>query len=194
MCMFVIPTYIYSILYIYFVYPGNPERFTNPAVENNSPLYNESFSFPIVTDDSVLRLLQRTRLLVMIVDMNSNNDTTSTNITNSNNKYRSSSSAPGLIGETSIALTSLTEGVDINNETYKLTSTDYDHPVGNLSVSIQWKHKFRKRRELGMRALSSVDVEHLISAFIADDPAGEEIGRALNRSRNSIYERNILLL
>ena len=150
-------------------------------VENNSPLYNERFSFPIVTDDSVLRLLQRTRLLVMIVDMNSSTDTTTTttnnNNSNSNDKYRSTSSAPGLIGETSIALTSLTEGVDIKNETYKLTSTDNDHPVGDLSVSIQWKHNFRKRRELGVRALSSVDVEHLISAFIADDPAGEEMGK-----------------
>jgi Ca2+-binding EF-hand superfamily protein len=139
--------------YVHFQLLFFPERFTNPIPNTSDPAFNERFPFPIITNDKHLRLLQRSKLQLMVVDMKGE---------------ESDDKSDGLIGEVNIPLKELAEGLGISDG-YHIRNAD-GKKVGEIHLAIRWKNKFRKQRELGPKALSGVEVESLIAAF----SAGEE--------------------
>jgi len=140
--------------YVHFQFLGHPDKFTNPVSGSQEPAFNERFLFAMVTNDQQLRLLQRSRLQLTVIDMrgeeNENEDP-----------------SEGLIGEVNVALGELAEGHAIT-DLFPIKNAEGKN-VAELQLSIRWKHTFRKQRELGPRALSGVEVETLISAFSASE-------------------------
>lgn len=134
--------------YVHFQFLGNPDKFTNPVPNTVEPAFNERFVFPMVTTDQQLRLLQRSKLQLTLIDMKGEE------LDDANE---------GLIGEAFIALGDLAEGMSLM-EVYNVKNKE-GKKVADLQISMRWKNTFRKQRELGPRALSGVEVETLISAF-----------------------------
>jgi hypothetical protein len=55
--------------YVHFQLLGNPDKFTNPVPNTNNPSFNERFVFPMITNDQQIRLLQRSKLQLNVIDM-----------------------------------------------------------------------------------------------------------------------------
>jgi Ca2+-binding EF-hand superfamily protein len=144
--------------YVHFRFLGNPDTVTNVVANSSDPMFNEKFSFSMVTNDTQLRLLQRCKLQLTVLDMradelNDKND--------------------GLIGEVFVNLSEVSEGLSIGPlETFNIKNEE-NAKVGELQIAVRWKHTFRKQRELGPNALTAVEVEKLISAF---SPGSEREG------------------
>lgn len=56
--------------YIHFQFLGHPDKLTNPVPNSKDPNFNEKFTFPMITNDQQLRLLNRSKLQMTVVDMN----------------------------------------------------------------------------------------------------------------------------
>lgn len=138
--------------YIHFQFLGHPDKFTNPVPGTQEPTFNERFLFAMVTNDQQLRLLQRSRLLLTVIDMRGEEN---------------DDPAEGLLGECSVTLGELAEGHNVS-DLFSVKNAE-GKKVAELQLSMRWKHTFRKQRELGPRALSGTEVETLISAFAASD-------------------------
>lgn len=138
--------------YVHFQLLGHPDKLTNPVPTSTEPEFNEKFTFPMVTTDQQLRLLQRSKLQLSIIDMKGEelemkND--------------------GLIGELFVALAALAEGSHIH-DTFNVKDVDGKR-VGELFITLKWKYSLKKERDLGPRALSGIEVEILLSAFSPGD-------------------------
>lgn len=136
--------------YVHFQLLGHPDKFTNPVANTTDPSFNEHFVFPMLTNDQQLRLLQRSKLQLTVIDMKGEED-----------------DAEGFIGETIVSLAEVADGHQ-TSDTFSIKDA-VDKKVGELSISIKWKYTFRRQRELGPRSLSGVEVETLISAFSAGE-------------------------
>ena len=146
--------------YVHFQFLGNPDRFTNPCPLSHEPTFNERFIFPIVTNDQQLRLLQRSKLQLTLIDLKGE---------------ELEDGAEGLIGEVFVPLHELTEGIAVM-DVFTIKNSE-GRKAGDIQISMRWKNPFRKQRELGPRALSGIEVETLISAFAAGE---EKEGIALH--------------
>ena len=138
--------------FVHFQFLGHPDRFTNPVPNSCAPEFNEKFTFPIITNDQQIRLLQRTKLQISIFDLKGE---------------ELDRDSDGLIGGLNINLSDLAEGLSIV-DTFKIQTPDGDR-VGDLHISIRWRHAFRRSRELGPRSISGIEVETLIAAFSPND-------------------------
>jgi Ca2+-binding EF-hand superfamily protein len=136
--------------YIHFQFLGHPDKFTNPIFNTISPIYNEKFTFPIVTTDSQLRLLSRSKLTFSVIDME-------------REESKSDENLGGIIGEADVSLAALHEGLAISDR-FNLKDGRQNR-CGEIFVTIKWRYPLRKQRELGPNALSGIDVETIISAF-----------------------------
>eukprot|EP01035_Chromulina_nebulosa_P017157 gene17157-22671_t len=126
--------------YLYFQLLAFPDKFTNPIPHTSEPKYNEIFTFPMITNDYQIRLLRTSRMSVSVIDMNI--------------EGQNKSNDDGLLGEVSVPLVDLSEGLSIHS-TYKIKNSQ--EITGELEVNIKWKYPFRNQRELGPRALSNND-------------------------------------
>jgi Ca2+-binding EF-hand superfamily protein len=138
--------------YVHFQLLGHPDKLTNPIMNTTAPEFNEKFSFPMVTTDQQLRLLQRSNLQLSVIDMKGE---------------ELQMKSEGLIGEVFVKLASLVEGSAIS-DTFNIKDAD-GKIVAELYVTLKWKHLLKKQRDLGPRALSGVEVETLIAAFSPGD-------------------------
>lgn len=125
-----------------------PDKFTNPVPNTTNPIYNEKFTYPMFSNESSLRLLRTSRLLISVLDMNAEDS-----------NYKDD----GLIGEAAISLSDLALGHDIKSF-FKLKGPG-DKRVGEIEIEIRWKYVFKQPREVGPRALSNNEVEILLSIF-----------------------------
>jgi hypothetical protein len=148
--------------YVHFQLLGNPDQFTNPIPNSSDPDFNERFTFPMITNDQQLRLIQRSKLLVTVIDLKGEELNDNMN---------------GLIGEASISMFDIGEGMSIM-DIYSLKDRD-GNKNGEIQLSLRWKLPFRRQRELGPRSLSGVEVELLISAFSAGDENEGNVLRSL---------------
>ena len=139
--------------YVHFQFLGHPDKVTNPVPNTTEPEFNERYVFPTVSNDQQLRLLRRSDLILSVIDMKAEED--------------EDGESDGLIGEIRVSLAPLSEGDKIV-DSFVLKDKD-GNISGRLKVSLRWKHRFRKERELGPGALSGLEVETLISAFSAGD-------------------------
>ena len=137
--------------YVHFQFLGHPDKFTNPVPAQQSPGFNERFTFAMITNDQQLRLLRRSKLQLTLIDMNG----------------EEASDGEGLIGEVSIGLQELAEGSSFQ-DTFSVKDSQ-GNKVADIVIGMRWKHTFREQRDLGPRALSAVEVETLISAFSASN-------------------------
>lgn len=140
-------------LYTYFQLLGYPEKFTNPVMNSVDPVFNEKFSFPMITNDHQMRLLERSPLHIIIMDLKK--------------EEHDDPSSDGFVGEVTVSLAQLSDGL-INNDTFSVRDRS-GKKVADLDLSIRWKHPLRKQRELGPRALGAIDVECLMTAFSHGD-------------------------
>jgi Ca2+-binding EF-hand superfamily protein len=140
-------------LYTYFQLLGYPEKFTNPVMNSADPVFNEKFSFPMITNDHQIRLLERSPLHIIIMDLKKEENV--------------DPSIDGFVGEVTVSLAQLNDGL-INNDTFSVRDRS-GKKVADLELSIRWKHPLRKQRELGPRALGAIDVECLMNAFSHGD-------------------------
>jgi Ca2+-binding EF-hand superfamily protein len=138
--------------YVHFQLLGHPDKFTNPVSNSIDPSYNESFVFPMVTNDQQIRLLQRSKLQLTIIDMKGE---------------ECDDENEGLIGEVFILLAEIAEGKSVI-DCYSIKDKD-GRKMAGLQISMRWKHTYRMQRELGPRALSGIEVELLISSFCPGD-------------------------
>jgi Ca2+-binding EF-hand superfamily protein/FtsZ-binding cell division protein ZapB len=138
--------------YVHFQLLGHPDRMTNPVMNTTSPEFNEKFSFPMVTYDQQVRLLQRSQLQLSLIDMKGE---------------ELDLKDEGLIGEVFIKLAPLAEGSQIT-DTFNVKNADGKN-IAELYLTLKWKHPLKRHRDLGPRALSGVEVETLISAFSPGD-------------------------
>lgn len=134
--------------YVHFQLLGHPDKLTNPIMNTTSPEFNEKFTFPMVTSDQQLRLLQRSQLQLSLIDMRGE---------------ELDLKDEGLIGEVFVKLAALADGSMIT-DTFNVKNTDGKN-VAELFITLKWRHPLKKHRDLGPRALSGVEVETLISAF-----------------------------
>lgn len=138
--------------YVHFQFLGHPDKFTNPVANSIDPSYNESFVFPMVTNDQQIRLLQRSKLQLTIIDMKGE---------------ECDDENEGLIGEVFIMLAEIAEGKSVI-DCYSIKDKD-GRKIADLQISMRWKYTYRMQRELGPRALSGIEVELLISSFCPGD-------------------------
>ena len=134
--------------YVHFQFLGNPDKVTAVIPNTNDPTFNERFVFPIITNDQQLRLLQRSKLQLTVIDIKGEE------LDDKND---------GLIGEVFVSLSEIAEGISVM-DIFNIKN-DEGSKMGEIQLSMRWKHTFRKQRELGPNALSAVEVESLISAF-----------------------------
>jgi Ca2+-binding EF-hand superfamily protein len=138
--------------YVHFQLLGHPDKLTNPIMNTTSPEFNEKFTFPMITYDQQIRLLQRSQLQLSLIDMRGE---------------ELDAKSEGLIGEVFVKLAALAEGAQIT-DTFNVKNVDGKN-VAELYVTLKWKHPLKRHRDLGPRALSGVEVETLISAFSPGD-------------------------
>lgn len=138
--------------YTHFQLLGHPDKFTIAVPNSNDPEFSEKFTFPAVTNDQQLRLMERSKLQVSVIDMKGEE------LDDKNQ---------GLLGDIFISLAPLTDGSSIM-DTF-VVKNEHGNKVGELSLTMKWKYPLKKQRELGPRALSGLEVETLITAFCPGD-------------------------
>ena len=139
--------------YVYFQLLGYPDKFTNPVMDSTSPVFNERFGFPMITNDQQVRLLQRSTLNFFVMDIKK--------------EEIDGDDSNGYMGEVQVSLASLGDGCNLN-EKYNVKDNE-GNVLGTLEVSLRWKNPFREQRELGPKALGAMDVERIMSAFSSGD-------------------------
>lgn len=165
--------------YVHFQFLGFPDKFTTPQENTLDPVFNQSFSFPMVTNDQQLRLLRRSQLVFTVIDMKSENTGGDDDVLNRSDARATANNRNGVIGEVNISLndmvmtasseednanpSSLNGGVIEGSFDIKNPSTGQKDGV--IELKIHWRAPLRTSRQLGTRALSSMDVERIISCF-----------------------------
>ena len=96
------------------------------------PEFNEKFTFPMVTTDQQLRLVQRSKLLMSLIDMRGE---------------EMRLKHDGLIGEVYIGMAQLVEGSPVH-DTFTIKDVD-GKKAGELFVTIKWRYTLKKERDLG---------------------------------------------
>jgi len=141
--------------YVHFQFLGHPDKYTNPVPNSADPTFNERFSFPMVTNDQQLRLLQRSKLEISIIDMKG---------------QENDDENEGLLGTVFVNLAEMADSMRAGGieDTFSIKDAAGKR-VADLKIALRWKHTFRRQRELGPRALSGIEVETLITAFSASD-------------------------
>eukprot|EP00606_Chrysophyceae_sp_TOSAG23-5_P000755 GSChrysophyteH2.ASY1.ANO1.454.1 assembled CDS len=135
--------------YVHFQFLGYPEIITPVVPGTCDPTFNLRWSFPMVTDDSKLRLLRRSKLHLTLLDMNGEEIT--------------DDDSEGLVGEVFLNLEEISDGNNFH-DVFAVKDSG-NNKICDLEIGMRWKHTFRQQRDLGPRALSGVEVETLISAF-----------------------------
>jgi Ca2+-binding EF-hand superfamily protein len=131
-------------VYVHFQLLGHPDKLTN-AKNSSNPEFNEKFTFPMVTTDQQVRLLQRSSVQLSVIDMDEES----------------------IIGEVFVKLASLSEGTAIA-DTFNVKDVN-GKTTAEMSVTLKWRHPLKLQRDLGPRALSGMELELLISAFSPGD-------------------------
>eukprot|EP00981_Chlorochromonas_danica_P000346 scaffold90_cov163-Ochromonas_danica.AAC.1 len=139
--------------YVHFQFLGNPDKFTNPVMDSSNPVFNEKFSFPMVTSDQQLRLIMRSKLQLSVINLKSDEE--------------EDSISDGLIGDVIVSLAELFEGKAVI-DTFPIKDR-IGHIKGEISLAVKWRYPLKRQRELGMRVLTGTEVENLISAFCPED-------------------------
>ena len=139
--------------YVHFQFLMFPDVITPAVSGTQDPVFNLRWNFAMITNDDKLRLLRRSSLLITVLDMNG--------------EEISNDTSEGLIGELSIKLDQLSDGVNFC-DTFAIKDS-MGNRVADLEVGMRWKHTFRTARDLGPRALSAVEVETLVANFSADE-------------------------
>jgi Ca2+-binding EF-hand superfamily protein len=144
--------------YVLFQLLGHPDKFTNIVESSSSPVFNERFYFPMITNDATTRLLRRSQLLLSVLDMREEElyDGTGANKAEELN---------GILGAASVSLAALSDGAAVS-DFFTIRGGD-NQSIGRLRVTLKWKNPFRRPRELGPRALSDVEIETLVAGFAA---------------------------
>lgn len=137
--------------YVHFQLLGNPDKFTNPVPNTNNPSFNERFVFPMVTNDQQVRLLQRSKLQLNVIDMKGEDD----------------EDGEGFIGEVFISLSEIAEGVPLV-DVFSVKDKD-GKKAAEIQLSLRWKFPFKSQRDTGPQSLGAIEVETLISAFSAGE-------------------------
>lgn len=131
-------------VYVHFQLLGHPDKLTN-AKNSSNPEFNEKFTFPMVTTDQQIRLLQRSSVQLSVIDMDEES----------------------IIGEVFVKLAALSEGAAIA-DTFNVKDVN-GKTTAEMSVTLKWRHPLKTQRDLGPRALSGMELELLISAFSPGD-------------------------
>lgn len=131
--------------FVYFMLLGNPDSLTNPVHSNANPEFNEKFSFPMVTTDQQLRLVQRFKLTMAVVDMKLT--------------LEDSFGQKGLLGEVTSSLADLADGIPQKG----VCNIRHNEKTGELQLSIGWKYPLRKQHEAVPYALSGISASPLVS-------------------------------
>jgi len=139
--------------YVHFQFLMFPDVITPAVPGTTDPVFNLRWSFAMITNDDKLRLLRRSSLHITVLDMNG--------------EELDDDESEGLIGEISIRMDQLSDGVNFC-DTFAIKDSQGNR-VADIEVGMRWKHTFRQQRDLGPRALSSVEVETLIASFSADE-------------------------
>jgi len=137
--------------YIHFQLLGNPDKFTNPVPNTNNPSFNERFVFPMITNDQQIRLLQRSKLQLNVIDMKGEDD----------------EDGEGFIGEVFISLSEIAEGAPLV-DVFSIKDKD-GKKAAEIQVSLRWKFPFKNQRDTGPQSLGAIEVETLISSFSAGE-------------------------
>ena len=124
--------------YIHFSLLGKTEKFTNPVVNSTNPVFNENFSFPMITNDEQIRLIQRSTLSLTVMDMKREDD--------------DQDDRNGCIGAVQISLANFIANMGHTNDGFVIKD-DRGDKMGVLNVIIRWKRSLRMQRELGPMAL-----------------------------------------
>ena len=133
--------------YVHFQLLGNPDKFTNPVPNSNSPNFNERFLFPMVTNDQQIRLLQRSKLQLNVIDMKGEDD----------------EDGEGFIGEVFVSLSEIAEGAPLV-DVFSIKDKD-GKKAAEIQISLRWKFPFKNQRDTGPQSLGAIEVETLISSF-----------------------------
>ena len=131
-------------VYVHFQLLGHPDKLTN-AKNSSNPEFNEKFTFPMVTTDQQIRLLQRSSVQLSVIDMDEES----------------------IIGEVFVKLAALGEGAAIA-DTFNVKDAN-GKTSAEMSITLKWRHPLKTQRDLGPRALSGMELELLISAFSPGD-------------------------
>jgi hypothetical protein len=134
--------------YVHFQLLGNPDKFTHPIFHSLSPMFNEKFTFPIVTTDSSLRLLSKNKVIFSVIDLDKEEDDEN-----------------GLLGEVEISCAPLHEGLTISDSFILRNRRNGEKTSSSIYLTLKWRFPLKKQHELGPNALSGIEVETLISAF-----------------------------
>ncbi|GMH97812.1 hypothetical protein TrST_g7069 [Triparma strigata] len=134
--------------YVHYQLLGFPDTFTAVSEFTSEPNYNHKFSFPVVTDPKLLRFLRKYKLVFTVFEDDDGGEESV------------------LFGEAKVSLNSLSSGEDLIE-----TLTLYDnhkHEVGSLSVELRWNSTLKKPADAGPNALTSPEVEEIMSRFGPD--------------------------
>ena len=134
--------------YVHFQLLGHPDKMTTPKPNDANPVYNEKFTFPMITNEAQLRLLRRSQLQLSVIDMKAEEE---------------EEEGEGLLGEVNIKLDDLAEGKAIVSA-FSIKDSSSKR-IAEIELSLRWKSPLRIERELGPMALSNTEVEVLLSSF-----------------------------
>lgn len=168
--------------YVHFQFLGFPDKFTTPQENTLDPVFNQSFSFPMVTNDQQLRLLRRSQLVFTVIDMKSENTGDDDDVLDRSESRVAAGNRNGVIGEVNISLSDLVMTASSEEDSDSPSSLnggiiegsfDIKNPStgqkdGVIDIKIHWRAPLRTSRQLGTRALSGMDVERIISCFSAN--------------------------
>ena len=132
--------------YVHYQLLGFQDHFSSVVDTNTNPIYNDSYSFPIVTDPKLLRFLKNYKLQFAVFEDAQDGD-----------------QEPLLLGECRVSLAGLSVGEDVI-----VTATMYDtnkHDVGSLDVEIKWNSPLKRPADAGPNALTSPEVEEIMTRF-----------------------------
>ena len=104
--------------YVYFQLLGYPDKFTNPVMDSTSPVFNERFGFPMITNDQQVRLLQRSTLTFFLMDIKK--------------EEIEGDDTNGYLGEVHVPLSTLGDGCNMT-EKYNVKDSE-GIPVAQLEV------------------------------------------------------------
>ena len=137
--------------YVHYQLLGFQDTFTNVIEYTSEPNYNHKFSFPIVTDPKLLRFFRKYKLVFTVFEDANEGDDDAQNV---------------LFGEAKVSLNNLSNGEDLI-ETLTLFNS-HKHEVGTISVVIRWNSPLKRPADAGPNALTSPEVEELMSRFGPD--------------------------
>ncbi|CAM9773902.1 unnamed protein product [Scytosiphon promiscuus] len=162
--------------YVHYQLLGFQDVFTPVVHGVRDPSFRHSTSFPVATDDKLLRFLGRHRLAVTVMDDLANNNNDDENGQNSRQDDPNGSEGDawpgddeseareGLIGEALIDLAPLAEGRPVPAEWVTVEDAT-GRPAGKISVSARWLKPLRTGGDPGPHGLSSEEVEGLMARF-----------------------------